>query len=423
MALQDYKDDMQTCCRCSICKFVPLETVKGYDHVTVCPSIARYNYRANSGGGMLGLGMALLDGLLDYSSPKLREIIHNCQMCGACDTSCKYALDMEVLDPIAEIRAELVRHGNTNPVLDTLVSSMKNDAPLMSNPNAARGQWAKNLDVKDYTKEHCEVAYYAGCRTACDQSKWAVAQKTIQLMRKAGIDVGIAPQETCCGTRAYQMGYQADALNQAKRNVETLKRTGVTTLVTSCAECYYAFNVLYGKFELKGKLDVLHTSEYFLRLIQQGKLKPAKAVDMTVTYHDPCHLGRQGEPYVPWKGKRVPGQIILFDPPKTFRRGTHGVYDAPRQLLQSIPGLKVVEMARHKEFAWCCGAGGGVSETNPEFAKWTAAERVKEAAETSSDGLVTACPGCETLLGCAAQADGNAMKVYDIVEVLALSAL
>ncbi len=83
----------------------------------------------------------------------------------------------------------------------------------------------------------------------------------------------------------------------------------------------------------------------------------------------------------------------------------------------------MVEMARHKEYAWCCGAGGGVSETNPEFAKWTAAERVKEAAETSSDGLVTACPGCETLLGCAAQADGNAMKVYDIVEVLALSAL
>ena len=90
--------------------------------------------------------------------------------------------------------------------------------------------------------------------------------------------MGIAPQETCCGTRAYQMGYQADVLNQAKRNMETMKRTGVTTLVTGCAECYYAFNVLYGKFGLKGELEVLHSSEYFLRLIQQGKLEP-KAVE------------------------------------------------------------------------------------------------------------------------------------------------
>jgi len=423
MALQDYKDDMETCCRCSACKFVPLETVKGYDHVEVCPSIARYNYRAYSGGGRLGLGMGLLDGVIDYHSPKLREVVYDCNMCGACDTSCKYAMDMEVLDPLAEIRAEMVRHGNTNPVLDKLVSNMKNDGPMLSNPNAARSHWAKGLELKDYTKERSEVAYYAGCRTACDQSKWPVAQKTIQLMRKAGIDVGIALQETCCGTRAYQMGYQAEALNQAKRNVATLKQAGVTTLVTSCAECYYAFNVLYDKLELKGDLEVLHTSEYFLRLVREKKLKPAKAVDMKVTYHDPCHLGRQGEPHIPWKGERIPGQIILFNPPKTFRRGTHGVYDAPRQLLQSIPGVKMVEMARHKEYAWCCGAGGGVSETNPEFAKWTAAERVKEAAETSSDGLVTACPGCETLLGCAAQADGNAMKVYDIVEVLALSTL
>jgi Fe-S oxidoreductase len=423
MALQDYKQDMETCCRCSACKFVPLETLKGYDHVNACPAIARYNYRAYSGGGKLGIGMGLLDGVLDYSSSKLREIAYNCQLCGACDTSCKYAMDMEVLDPLTEIRAELVRHGNTNPVLDKLVSTMKNDGPMLRSTNVARGQWAKNLEVKDYTKERSEVAYYAGCRTACDQSKWPVAQKTIQLMRKAGIDVGIAPQETCCGTRAYQMGYQEEAINQAKRNAAALKQAGIKTLVCSCAECYFAFKVLYDKLDLKHDLEVLHTSEYFLGLLRQGKLKPTKTVDMTVTYHDPCHLGRQGEPYIQWKGERVPGQIILFNPAKTFRRGTHGVYDAPRQLLQSIPGIKVVEMARHKEFAWCCGAGGGVSETNSEFAKWTAAERVREAAESSPDGLVTACPGCETLLGGAAQADGNAMQVYDIVEVLAQSVL
>jgi Fe-S oxidoreductase len=142
-----------------------------------------------------------------------------------------------------------------------------------------------------------------------------------------------------------------------------------------------------------------------------------------VTYHDPCHLGRQGEPYIHWNGKRVPGQLIIFDPPKEFRRGSKGVYDAPRELLKSIPGLNLVEMARHKEFAWCCGAGGGVGETNPEYAGWTARERVKEAQETGSTALVTACPGCENLLGAVNQDSNQVIKVQDIVDLLAQSVL
>ena len=127
----------------------------------------------------------------------------------------------------------------------------------------------------------------------------------------------------------------------------------------TCAECYHAFKVLYDKFGLKGNLEVLHTTEYFERLIKAGKLKPNKEVNLAVTYHDPCHLGRQGEPYIHWQGKQIPGQIILFDPPKEFRRGTFGVYEPPRDVLKSMPGVKLIEMERTKEYAWCCGAGGG----------------------------------------------------------------
>ena len=175
-----------------------------------------------------------------------------------------------------------------------------------------------------------------------------MAQKAVKMMQKAGVDVGVAFEECCCGGRAYQMGYQAEAIEQAKRNMAVLKKAGVKTLVTGCAECYHAFKVLYDKFGVKDDLEVFHASEYFAKLVKTGKLKAKKAVDMTVTYHDPCHLGRQGEPYIHWKGEQVPGQVIIFNPPKEFMRGTRGVYDPPRDLLKSIPGIKLVEMAQNQ---------------------------------------------------------------------------
>ena len=111
---------------------------------------------------------------------------------------------------------------------------------------------------------------------------------------KSRYRVGIAgAQEPCCGGRAYEMGYKADFLKQAERNMELIKQSGAKILVTGCAECYYSFKVLYDKFNLKGSLEVLHTAEYFDRLIKGGKIKPHKKLDLKVTYHDPC-TGRAG---------------------------------------------------------------------------------------------------------------------------------
>jgi Fe-S oxidoreductase len=422
MALADYQKDMETCCRCSACKFIPLEKVKGFRNVNVCPSISRFDFHAYSGGGRLGIGVALLEKKIDYSD-KLLEVIYNCQMCGACDTSCKYAMDMEVLEPINEIRIACVESGHTLPVLDKMVASLRKQGPMVIGAGAKRGEWAKGINVKDYTKEKSEVIYHAGCRTCYEKDMWKVAQAAINIMQKAGIDVGIAYEESCCGGRAYQMGYREDAVNQARRNADVIKKSGAKTLITGCAECYHAFKVLYDKFRLKGNLEVLHVTEYFDRLIKTGKLEPNKKVGLEVTYHDPCHLGRQGESYIPWQGKRLPGQIILFNPPKEFHRGTLGVYEPPRDILKSIPGIKLVEMERIKEYAWCCGAGGGVRESNPDFARWTASERIREAKETGAEAIATCCPGCENSFNEAIKESGNRLKVYDVVELLAKSVL
>jgi Fe-S oxidoreductase len=417
MALEDYRGDMDMCCRCSCCKFVPMQMVKGFQYANVCPSIAKYNYHAYSGGGRLNIASSMLKKGFSYSD-RLLDIVYNCQMCGACGVSCNYAMDMEVLEPISEFRMKCIEDGQTNPALENVINGLRKTGSLVP-LKGKRGDWAIGLGVKDATKEKVDVLYHVGCLTSYDKDMQKLAKATVKILQKAGVNFGIAGDaETCCGGRAYQMGYKEDFLNQAKKNMAMIKKAGVKTLVTGCADGYQAFKVLYDRYDLKGDLEVLHISEYIDRLIKEGKLKPRKKVDLSVTYHDPCRLGRLGEPWVHWEGKKIPGDKFVFDPPKVYRRGTYGVYEPPRDVLKSIPGIKLTEMTRIKEYAWCCGAGGGVIESNPGFATWTARERIDEAVSTGAEAIVTACPWCEKNFNEALKESGSGIKVFDIVELV-----
>jgi len=418
MALEDYREDMEMCNKCSICKFIPLEKVTSDQPVYVCPSISRYNFNAYSGGGRLSIGVAMLENRLKYTD-KLMHILYNCQMCGACDVSCKYALDMEVLEPIYEFRIRAVEEGHTSKTLDKTINRLRKQGNMVPGHGVKRGDWASGLDIKDATREKVKVLYHAGCLSSYDKESQKLARATVKILKKAGVDFGIAgDNETCCGGRAYQMGYKGDFLKQAEKNMAMMKKAGVKTLVTSCADGYNAFKVLYDKYNLKGDLEVLHITELAARLIEEGRLKPTKKVNMNVTYHDPCRLGRQGEPWIHWQGKRAPGIQRRFEPPREFRRGTYGVYEPPRDVLKAIPGIRLVEMDRIKEYAWCCGAGGSVSESNPEFSMWTANERIKEAEATGAEAIVTACPWCIKNFRDAVSESGSRLKIFDIVELL-----
>jgi len=394
-----------------------MQTVKGLQYSYVCPSISRYNFHSYSGGGRVNIGAAALKKGFNYTD-KLLHVVYNCQMDGACGVSCNYAMDMEVLQPIQEFRIQCVKDGKTHPALDKVIAGLRKTGSMVP-VKGKRGDWAAGLNIKDATKEKVDVLYHVGCLTSYDKDFQKLAKATAKILQKAGVDFGIAGDaETCCGGRAYQMGYEADFLSQAKKNMAMIKKSGARTLVTGCADGYQAFKVLYDKYDLKGNLEVLHISEYLDRLIKDGTLKPRKKVDISVTYHDPCRLGRLGEPWIHWQGKKIPGDRFVFDPPKTYRRGTQGIYEPPRDVLMSLPGLKLTEMTRIKEYAWCCGAGGGVNDSNPDFAMWTARERIDEAESTGAGAIVTACPWCEKTFNEAIKETGSSLKVYDIVELV-----
>ena len=417
MSLEQYAGDMAMCCRCSACKFIPLQKVKGSGFSYVCPSISRFNFHSYSGGGRVNIGTQALKNGMNYTD-RLLHIVYNCQVCGACDTSCKYAMDMEVLEPIQEFRIKCNEDGKTNPALDKVVAGLRKTGAMVP-VKGKRGDWAAGLDIKDATKEKVDVLFHVGCLTSYDKDMWKLAKAAVKILQKAGVNFGIAGDaETCCGGRAYQMGYQDDFLKQAKKNMALIKKSGARILVTGCADGYQAFKVLYDKFDLKGDLEVLHISEFIDRLIKDGRLKPRKKVDISVTYHDPCRLGRLGEPWIHWKGTKIPGDRFVFDPPKPYRRGANGVYEPPRDVLRSIPGVKLVEMTRIKEYSWCCGAGGGVNESNRDFATWTAGKRIEEAVSTGAQALVTACPWCEKTFNEAIKESGSSLKIYDVVELV-----
>jgi Fe-S oxidoreductase len=420
MALEDYRPDQERCSYCSYCKWIPQDKIKSWRFAKGCPSTAYSNFNAYSARGRFAVARSLLSGKIEYTD-RVLDIIYKDLSCGSCDVSdkiCRY--NLEPLQNLLELKARAVTDGQLLPQHMPFIDNLrKEDTMMLGKLKANRGDWAAGLDVKDLTKEKCEIAYFAGCHFSFDEELWKVPRTALSLFKQAGVDIGImGKDESCCGGRAYQMGYRGEFVKFAENNIEAWKNAGIKTVVTSCSDGYFSFKRLYP--ELGSKVEVLHTLEFIERLIQQGKLKLKKLVPLTVTYHDPCHLGRQGEPYVPWQGKerKILNQVVVYDPVKPRYSGAWGIYDPPRNILQSIPGVKLVEMERIREYAWCCGAGGGCIDAYPEFSAWTARERIEEAKTTQAEALVTACPWCERSFIDAVKAGGEKMKVLDIIELV-----
>ncbi len=419
MTLEDYRADMLRCTRCSYCKWVPIDQVKSWRYSKGCPSVEYNKFQPYSAGGRLSAALSLLEGRSSYT-PRVMDIAYNCLLCGSCDVTCKVCrYDMEPLQAMREFRFKMNADGQCLPQHQALIESLHKEHNLVQKPGSERGQWAEGLEIKDLTREKAGVVFHAGCRLSYDTEIQKNARSAVSLLLKAGVDVGIMGKaEMCCGGRAFDMGYRSEFNDCAKHNIEAWNASGAKTIVTSCADCYHAFKRLYP--ELGSQFEVLHTVEYISRLIQEGRLVLDRSVPLTVTYHDPCHLGRQGEPYVPWKGKekKIRGQIVTYEPRRPRYNGAWGIYEPPREILKSIPGLQLVEMERIREYAWCCGAGGGVRESYPEFSTWTAGERMEEARSTGAEAIVSACPGCERNFIDAVKAGGLEMKVLDIVEIV-----
>jgi len=416
MSLEKYRWDLVNCERCSMCKWQHPWSVKSRERAMVCPSLRKYHFDSYSAQGRFDLARGLLEGEFELTD-KAIEVIYACTLCGACDVTCKFTRDMEPLEILHELRKLCVEKGK-GPLpghLPAVDSIRKNNNPWLQ-PAARRGHWARKMDVKDLNKEKAEVLYFAGCTYSYNANLQQVARSTLRILQNAGVDVGIlGAGESCCASPVVKVGMHDLFKEHAARNIEQFNSLGFKTVVTSCAGCYV---VLQSQYPAVGKMnfEIKHSMEYFDELVQAGKLKFTKELPLKVTWHDPCHSGRGGEPQDLWEGTRV--RWGLSDPPRKRNYGSEGVFDAPRRVLEAIPGIELVEMERIREFSWCCGAGGGVKSAFPEFAVETARERVREALETGAEALVTSCPWCEANLLDGINAEGAPLEMLSLVELI-----
>ncbi len=417
MTLADYERDMAGCSRCTCCKWSALSQIKSWRYAKNCPSVTKYNFHAYSGGGRLTAGLSIIKGRSELTEG-VADIVYKCQLCGACDTACKiYRDDIDINEVLLEFRADCVERGQLVLEHMLMIDALKKEDNVLGEPKAARDKWAEGLGLKDVNKQRADVLLHAGCRYCYDKDLWPSIRAAVRLILSAGINLGFAGKnESCCGGRAYELGYRGEAEKYADDMLSRVKASGAITLLTCCADGYSHFRYLYPRMGRKLSVDVVHITEYLIRLIQAGRIRFQRKVPLKVTYHDPCHLGRMSEPFIPeWEGDK------LLRPSSLKRAGRGGVYEQPRAALRSIPGLELVEMERIREWSWCCGAGGGVYEAYPDFCFWTAMERIDEARSAGAEALVTACPWCVRAFRDALEQAGEAFPIYDMMELVAKS--
>ena len=335
-----------------------------------------------------------------------------CTMCGACDVNCKSVRDMEVLDTILALRARCAEDGQLPEAHQETALNIASSHNIYGWPHQQRLSW---LPTDAGLDENADTVYFAGCAAAYEYPD--IARDTVKILKAGGLSFKVlGDDEYCCGEPLWRTGQTDEAKKLIERNMAAFKKHGVKTIITSCAECYGAFKNGYPRFA-EMDIKVLHISEVIDALIKDGRLKLGRLPAIKAAYHDPCMLGRQSETYVPWQGVIRP--YGLHEPPKIWRRGTNGVYDEPRAVLGAIPGVELVEMVRNEENSYCCGAGGGVSRAFPEFARWTAAERVREAESTGADAVVSCCPFCRSSFESALPDCTRGLRYYDLTELVA----
>ncbi|MHA2040543.1 MAG: (Fe-S)-binding protein [Candidatus Thorarchaeota archaeon] len=393
MTLGDFEDMMDSCVRCSKCKFLPQLQIKSKRFSHICPSIEYYNFHAYSGGGRMIMANALHKGRIDFSQDLL-DVLYGCTNCGGCEVSCKWVYDLEPNEVIHELRVQAVESGaGPMPKHKKYIELVERSQNPYGEPIEDRPAWLTDSVTID---EDSSTIYFVGCTAAYRREEIALSTARVLNAAEEGFRI-LGSDEFCCGSPVYRVGDRKKAIEIMKNNVQLFEKHGVKRIITSCSGCYNMLATEYPRF-IETDFEVVHISQHLESLITEGKLNLKHEVPLKVTYHDPCHLGRMSEPYEPYEGEKIEilSQVYIWDPPKEERRGAGGVYDAPRNVLRQIPGIELTEMERIREYSYCCGAGAGVKAAYPDFALWTANERVSEAESTGAEVLVSVCPFCST---------------------------
>ena len=369
-------DEFDQCIKCGLC-------------LATCPIGKELFLEKYTPRGKIQLAKRYASGDLEISE-HYRDIFAKCLLCGACSVTCPSGV--KLTDVLVGMREEIVGKGGIHPNVEPAMQSLVVNYNISDEANSERGDWRDDINgLPDhmYEKERAEVVYFVGCVSSFFPMVQSIPQNMVRILETSDVDFTIlAGEEWCCGFPLIGAGTPEKMGELIEHNIEQVKGLGASKMVFSCPSCYRTWKEYYSI-----DLELFHSTQFIQRLIKDGAV-PMGELHETVTYHDPCDLGRNG-----------------------------GVFDAPREVLGSIPGLTLVELENSCAQSICCGGGGNLEMADSGLSGSIARNKLAEIQRTGAKTLVTSCQQCiRTIKGKVRRekVDLNVLDITDLV-VLAMS--
>ncbi|MEM4273736.1 MAG: (Fe-S)-binding protein [Candidatus Caldarchaeum sp.] len=308
-----------------------------------------------------------------------------CMMCRACEAICPRGV--KVSEVVTALRKIWFKQNRTPAPLTQALWRVYEEGNPWGYSSRLRGRWLDGLDA-NIAGRKSETLLYVGCISSYDIRLQRIAKAVAQLLLKAGVDFTVLGQEErCCGDSIYNTG-ETDFLEElVQENIGRFNAYGVKRIIAISPHCLRMFRDIYPRYG--GEYEALHYTEFLTELLDSGRLAVNASLTAKATYHDPCYLGRYMK-----------------------------IYEQPRKLIENVKGLSFEEMTLSKELALCCGGGGGriLMESKPE--ERPSNQRVRQAAETGAEILVTTCPYCIVNFEDSSKIQRTPVKVMDLAELL-----
>ncbi len=353
--------EIDACTRCGEClKYCPVYAQKGEEEIDPRGKIQAFKSFIRSQYGIWAkiFGPKKLD---EEKLKKFSEMVYRCTLCGECGVSCPVSIDAKNL--WLALRETLVEMGYYPKAMDQMKSNVQQVHNILGNENTERVSWLESLGElpsHGYQKEKAQVAFFVGCVASFFPMVQKIPRSLIEILIKTQVDFTLlGGEEWCCGFPLLGAGMKKEAEALIQHNLEKMKEKGVEKVVFACPSCYHTWMEDY-----KTDIGIFHSTQFIKKLIDEGKIL-FKEKKMKVTYHDPCDLGRASR-----------------------------VYEAPRDVLRSIPGVELVEMENNRDQCKCCGGGGNLEMVDPELSAALAQEKIKQIQATGAEAVITSCQQC-----------------------------
>jgi heterodisulfide reductase subunit D len=313
------------------------------------------------------------------------ETVYRCTLCGNCQEVCPVGIHLK--DLWLSLRQDVFHSKYHADKVEKIRDNLEESHNVFAEDNEERADWVE--DVSDapehgFLKEKAEVVYFTGCVAAYFPLAQKIPVALAEVLDASGVDFTLlGEEEWCCGFPLLGAGLKDMLEPLVRHNLEAVRKKGAKKAVFACPSCYQMWREHYPR-----EVEIAHASEFLMDLVKKGQV-PLKTLDVTVTYHDPCDLGR---------GARV--------------------FDAPREVIRSIPGVRLVELPRNRENCQCCGGGGNLEMMDPKLSSEIAKKKIEEALGTGAKAIVTSCQQCVRTMTTYAKRNKVSIDVMDITQLV-----